>query len=237
MSMINRLAPTLVVDLKQQYRYGFFVVAAFTMAVIVFMLSQFDQHASLTFIPLFILFNMMLGTFYFIAGMVLFEKGEGVLQGLVVTPLRVEEYLGSKVLTLTALALVENIVIVTLIFGTGYNVPLLIAGTILLAFIYLLIGFVVVSRYSSITEYLMPSAAILAALLLPVVDYLKIFETPIMYLHPMQAPLLLMKAAFVPVEAWQLAYGVIYSLVVIAVAFVLSRRAFNKHIVNKEGGN
>ncbi|WP_424358457.1 ABC transporter permease [Methanocella sp. MCL-LM] len=235
--MINRLIPTIVIDIKQQYRYGFYIVAAFTVIVFVLMLSQFDQHASLAFIPVFIFMNMMLGTFYFVAGMVLFEKGEGILQGLVVTPLRVEEYLGSKVLTLTALALVENIVMVTAIFGTGYNLLLLIAGTIISAIMYILIGFVVVSRYRSISEYLMPSALILVAILLPIVDYLKIFETPLMYLHPMQAPLLLMKAAFVPVETWQFAYGVLYSAVVIAAVFVLSKRAFDKHIVNKEGDN
>lgn len=235
--MSNRLISTIMVDFRQQYRYGFFVVAAFTVLVFVFMLSQFDQHASLTFIPVFVFMNMMLGTFYFVAGMVLFEKGEGILQGLIVTPLRVEEYLGSKVLTLTALSLVENIVMVTAIFGTDYNVLLLIAGTIISAIMYILIGFVVVSRYRSITEYLMPSAAILVAIMLPIIDYLKIFETPLMYLHPMQAPLVLMKAAFMPVETWQLAYGVLYSIIIIAVAFVLSKRAFNKHIVNREGGN
>lgn len=234
--MINRLISTILIDFKQQYRYGFFIVAAFTVLVLILMLSQFDQHASLTFIPLFIFMNMMLGTFYFVAGMVLFEKGEGILQGLIVTPLRVEEYLGSKVLTLTALSLVENIVMVTVIFGTNYNVLLLIAGTIISAIMYILIGFVVVSRYRSISEYLIPSGVILVAIMLPVIDYLKIFETPLMYLHPMQAPLVLMKAAFVPVETWQFAYGVLYSVVVIAAVFVLSKRAFNKHIVNKEGG-
>lgn len=235
--MINRLIPTVILDFKQQIRYGFIVAAAFTVAVFIIMLSQLDNQGSLLFIPVFIITNMIIGTFYFIAGMVLFEKGEGVLQGIIVTPLRVEEYLGSKIFTLTVLAIIENIMIVTVIFGTGYNVLLLLAGTILTAIIYILVGFVVVSRYSSISEYLMPSALITLLLMLPVVDYLKIFETPLMYLHPVQAPMMIMKAAFMPVETWQLAYGVVYSLVLIGVAFLLSKRAFNRHIVNRQGGN
>lgn len=235
--MINRLASTMMLDFKQQVRYGFIVAAAFSVIVMVAMLSQLDTKGSQLFLPVFILGNLLLGTFYFIAGMVLFEKGEGVLQGLIVTPLRVDEYLGSKVLTLTALAIVENLVIATVIFGTGYNVPLLVAGTILTAIIYVLLGFVVVSRYSSISEYLMPSALITIFLTLPLFDYLKVFETPLMYLHPMQAPLVLLKAAVVPVETWQLAYGVAYSLVLVLAMFVLSKRAFYRHIVNREGGD
>jgi fluoroquinolone transport system permease protein len=235
--MINRLASTVMLDFKQQVRYGFVIAAAFSVIVMVAMLSQLDAKGSQLFLPVFILGNLFLGTFYFIAGMVLFEKGEGVLQGLIVTPLRVEEYLGSKVLTLTALAIVENVIIATAIFGTGYNVPLLVAGTVLSAIIYVLLGFVVVSRYSSISEFLMPSAVILAVLLLPLLDYLKIFETPLMYLHPMQAPLVLLKAAIVPVEAWQLAYGVAYSLALVLAMFALSKRAFYRHIVNREGGD
>jgi fluoroquinolone transport system permease protein len=235
--MINRLASTVLLDFRQQVRYGFVIAAAFSVIVMIAMLSQLDHQGSQLFLPLFILMNLLIGTFYFIAGMVLFEKGEGVLHGLVVTPLRVEEYLGSKVFTLTALAIVENLVIATVIFGTGYNVPLMVAGTILVAIIYVLLGFVVVSRYGSISEYLMPSMLFVIAFMLPLFDYLKIFETPLMYLHPMQAPLLILKAAVVPVETWQLAYGVAYSLLVILVAFVLSKRAFYKHIVNREGGD
>jgi fluoroquinolone transport system permease protein len=218
-------------------RYGFVIAAAFSVIMMVAMLSQLDSKGSQLFLPVFILGNLLLGTFYFIAGMVLFEKGEGVLQGLIVTPMRVEEYLGSKVLTLTTLAIVENLVIATVIFGTGYNVPLLVVSTILTAIIYVLLGFVIVSRYGSISEYLMPSALITIFLTLPLFDYLKVFETPLMYLHPMQAPLVLLKAAVVPVETWQLAYGVAYSLVLVLVMFVLSKRAFYRHIVNREGGD
>ncbi|CAJ36392.1 fluoroquinolone export ABC transporter permease subunit [Methanocella arvoryzae] len=235
--MINRLVPTLLVDFRQQVRYGFIVASLFTMIVFIAMLSQFSQYGSPVFVPLFVFGNLMIGTFFFIGGMVLFEKGEGVLQALIVSPLRVEEYLGSKVLTLTALAFIENMAIVLAIFGTGYNVLLLAAGTILAAVIYVLLGFVMVSRFKSISEYLMPAAFVIVALMLPLVDYLQIFETPLVYLHPMQAPLLVMKAAFVPVESWQLAYGVLYSLIVIAVAFVLSKRAFDRHIINRKGGN
>jgi fluoroquinolone transport system permease protein len=222
----------MMLDFKQQVRYGFVVAAAFSVIVMVAMLSQLDTKGSQLFLPVF--FGEPIWH-------LLFHRRHGAVRRArvrrLVDALRVDEYLGSKVLTLTALAIVENLVIATVIFGTGYNVPLLVAGTILTAIIYVLLGFVIVSRYSSISEYLMPSALITIFLTLPLFDYLKVFETPLMYLHPMQAPLVLLKAAVVPVETWQLAYGVAYSLVLVLVMFVLSKRAFYRHIVNREGGD
>ncbi len=45
----------------------------------------------------FVLGNMTIGTFYFMAGLVLLEKGDGVLEGLIVTPLRLQGATGSWV--------------------------------------------------------------------------------------------------------------------------------------------
>lgn len=46
--------------------------------------------------------NLPLATFFFIAGLVLLEKGEGTLEAQIVTPLTAGGYLASKILTLTA---------------------------------------------------------------------------------------------------------------------------------------
>ena len=48
-------------------------------------------------VPAFVVVNFMVTTFYFMCGLVLFEKGEAVLTALVTTPLRDREYLLSKV--------------------------------------------------------------------------------------------------------------------------------------------
>jgi fluoroquinolone transport system permease protein len=234
--MTNRFASIVSLDFKMQARYGFLYAAAFTMLIFIVLLRQFDLRGESAFLPSFILFNLIIGTFYFVAGMLLFEKDQGVLQGLTVTPLRVWEYLGSKTLTLSALALVENFVIIFLTFGTGFNVLPLVAGTALMAAMYTLFGFVVAARYRSITEYLLPSVIYMVVLMLPIFDYLHIFSSPLFYLHPLQAPLLVMKSAVLPVGTWDLAYGVIYSLIWIGLAMWLSMKAFDRYIVNKTGG-
>ena len=46
--------------------------------------------------------NLVIGTFYFMGGLVLLEKDEGSLEARVTTPLKPTEYLSAKVLTLTS---------------------------------------------------------------------------------------------------------------------------------------
>ena len=154
-----------------------------------------------------------------------------------VTPLAVWEYLVSKTVTLAALSLVEQFVIVGSAYGFGFGVGALIAGVALAAILYTLTGFILVARYDSINEYLFPSVFYLTVLSLPLLHYFEIWNTWLMYLHPLQAPLVLLKAAFGPIEPWQWAYGVLYSILWSAVLLHVNRRVFDRFIIAREGAH
>jgi fluoroquinolone transport system permease protein len=233
--MMERLASTAMLDLKLQVRYGFVYAAAFTVIVLMILLSQTSVRGPASLMPVFIVGNLFISTFYFIGGMVLFEKGEGVLSGLIVTPLSVSEYLASKVATLTALALLENMIIVGFAYGFGYGVLPMLAGTVITAVMLTLFGFVAVARYRSISEYLMPSVCYTLLLMLPLLDYLGVFKSQIFYLIPTQAPLVLMKSAFVTVGLADTVYGMAYSLLWAGILFLLAKRSFYRYIISKGG--
>jgi fluoroquinolone transport system permease protein len=135
-------------DVQLQIRNGFYYAAAFVALIIIVLLSQFNvPPGTLAMLfPLFIFQNILINNFYFIAGLVLLEKGEGTLEGLIVTPLRKSEYLASKLLTLALLSLLETAVVVLFIYGLNFNIVLLVSGTLLLSIIYALIGFSFVIR-------------------------------------------------------------------------------------------
>jgi fluoroquinolone transport system permease protein len=118
---MKRLLAALGCDARLQFRNGFYYAAALVAGVMAVGLGQLGRWLpgiNLGWLaPGFIVSNMLLGTFYFMGGLVLLEKGEGTLEAQVVTPLRSREYLASKVITLAGLALVENLVIV----GAGYG--------------------------------------------------------------------------------------------------------------------
>jgi fluoroquinolone transport system permease protein len=232
---LKRLRATILTDFRLQYRNGFYYAVIFVVAVLALAVSQFQNLDLAWLMPVLVISNLVLNTFYFIGGLVLLEKGEGTLHAQVVTPLRTGEYLAAKLITLTSVSLIENTVIVALLAGLGFQAVALTAGIVLASVLYCLFGFAFVARYDSINEFLFPSILYVTLLLLPLLDYLGIWPSWLFYLHPMQAALLLLRAAFGPIEAWQWLYAVGYGLVWAAGAYVICRRAFDRHVIAREG--
>ena len=218
-------------DVTLQLRNGFYAATVFVTAIWVIILLQARALDLGWLLPPMVIGNLLIGTFYFIGGMVLLEKGDGTLNAQVVTPLRIGEYLAAKVVTLSALALAESLVTVVAIAGWRFAALPLIAGVLAASALYCLAGFVVVSRYTAINEYLLPSGAYVALLWVPLIAYAAQWWHWLLYLHPMTAVLLLVKAAFEPVPGGQVIYGLAYSALWIALLYLWSRRAFRRWII------
>ena len=201
--MGSRLLATVQLDARLQLRNGFYYAVAFVLACWFAVLTQLPVVDWGFFLPALILGNLSMVSFYFIAGLVLLEKSEGTLHAQVVTPLGAREYLTSKIATLAALSLVEHLVIVGWTYGPDVDPVALVGGVVLASVLYSLCGFISVARYDSINEYLFPSVFYVAALQLPLLHYLGIWDGWLMYLHPMRASLVLIRAAFEPIAAWE----------------------------------
>lgn len=232
-----RLVSTIRGDARLQARNGFYYASAFVAAVSILVLSQLrlSQETLALILPAIILQNLFINTFYFIAGLILLEKGEGTLESLIVSPLRKEEYLASKLVTLTLLSIFESLIIVIAVFGFDFNLPLLIVSFVLQGVFYALLGFILIVRYESINTFLLPAVLITVVLSIPLLDYFGIWQSRLVYLHPFQASLVLLKAAFQPVQNWQIVYGIIYLLLWIGLAYGWSRRVFYRFVIAKEG--
>jgi fluoroquinolone transport system permease protein len=230
----KRLFSTMRCDVQLQFRNGFYYATAFVVAFWVVAFSQFKLDLGQV-LPGMLLGNLTVSTFYFIGGLVLLEKSEGTLEAQVVTPLHSWEYIASKVITLAILSLIENVTIAVVIAGWQFNLVALAVGIALAAALFSLAGLVVIVRYDSVNEYLMPSAFYTAILMLPLLDFFNVWPSKLFYLHPMQAPLVIMQAAFRPVAGWQLIYGGVYSLLWIGLAWAISQRAFARFIVTQAG--
>lgn len=232
---MNRLATAVRWDMRLQFRHGFYYAAIFIAVISIIILSQFSEPFYTVAMPVFVMGNMTINTYFFVAGLVLLEKDDGILEGLVVTPLRRWEYLWSKLLSLMILTVLENGVIVTAVMGLNFNLLLLLAGIILLSFINTLYGFIMVARYDSINSFLFPSVFWTMLLSLPLLQYFGLVATPLMWLHPVQAPLILLVGAFQPVTTWEVLYGLVYGLVWVVILYQWAKRAFYRFIILKQG--
>ena len=232
---MHRLAATVRLDLRLQMRNGFFYAVAFVLACWFVVLTRLPPIDWGYVLPAVVFGNLVMVNFYFVAGLVLLEKGEGTLEAQVVTPLADWEYLASKTLTLTALSVVEQVVIVRSAYGAGFAAGPLVAGVVLAGVLYTLTGFLLVARYRSINEFMFPSVLFTTILSLPMLHYFGLWDTWLLYLHPFTAPLVLLGGAFGPLASWEWAYGVLYSAAWTGLLLLAGRRAFDRFIVAREG--
>jgi len=230
-----RLAATLRTDARLQLRYGFYAVGVFMAAIWIAILSQLPKDAVRTAIPAFLFLNGNVTTFFFVAGLVLYEKREGVLEALVVTPLRAGEYLVSKLVTLTILAAVEALAVVGLGWGFDLRWGPVVLGVVAVGVIFTLIGLLIVFRFDSINEFLLPGSLVSTALQLPVFSIFDIWSPAAFWLWPTRGPLLLLQGAFAPLAPAEWLYALVSSVVWIAGLWIAVRRSFHRFVLRREG--
>lgn len=234
---MSRLGATVRLDLLLQLRYGFYYAAAFVTLVWIALLYPLPASLLDLAVPFVVFTDLAVVGYYFIAGMVLFEKGERTLFALLATPLRFREYLASKLATLTALAMIMSLVVVLAGYGTGFHAAPLMLGVLFTSLVSLLIGFIVISPFDSISAYLIPSQVPMVVMGLPLIHFFGVWESPLFYLLPTQGSLLLLGGAFgtVPLASWQVTYSVLYQLLWVLGLALLARQAFERHVVAREG--
>ncbi len=239
-----RLFSAIKTDVIVQVRnklYAIGIGVAVLVAVMVAWLAEADQLPSV--VPALMLLVIGGTTLLYVAGMILFERDEGTLHAVIVSPLRTSEYLWSKIITLTALATLES---VTMIGGamllmsrsevvTWPNIPILLLGILAIGVLYTLMGIVLIVRYDKITDFLIPMAALFSVLQVPFVHFWGVIEHPAFLIIPTSAPTMLMQGAFAPLAAWQWFYAIAYTAASIMGLTIWAYRAFNRHIIMKLG--
>ncbi|MGE5484740.1 MAG: fluoroquinolone transporter permease [Ignavibacteriales bacterium] len=233
---MKRLPAMLKMDIKLQARYGFYYAALFVTLLWVSVVRPLPREILGTAATLAVFVDLGIVGMIFIAGQVLFEKGERTLYALVTTPLTFAEYVTSKLVSLTALAWLVSVVMVTSTYGTAYNLGILTAGVIPMSVIGLLVGLITVAPYTSISNFtvIIPIPALVLAL--PVLEYFDWVRTPLMYLAPTQGSLALLQGAFTPVTGWRIAGALAHQAIWIALLTYWARVRFERYIVAREGG-
>lgn len=227
---MSRLIATLRLDVRLQHRYGFYYAAAFLTLVWVVLLRPFSRDVLDIAVPFVIFVDLGVVGFYFMAGTVLFEKEERTLSALVVSPLRFWEYLASKLATLTLLALVISLIVALASYGPRFNLLALATGIVLMSLLTLLVGFISVAPFDSISRYILPSQFYFLALYVPLIHFSGWWESPLFYLVPTQGTLLLLRGAFQPIAAWQVLYAILYQAAWVGGLLLLAHRAFERHM-------
>lgn len=228
---MNRLLASSRTDFRVQWRNGFYMVSLIAALLIILIIRNvFTDEQIHSWLPIFFFLAISGTSFFFLSGQILFEKGEGILFALRVTPLRRREYLLSKLITLTGLALLEAVFIAVAVSGVHLQWFWFALGVILLSVMYILIGFLFIPRYDSISDFLIPASLFISFLQLPVFYDLGLMPWNVFLLWPVYAPVWVIKAAFMEVDAVTLFCAIGYSLLWMAVFWVWGSRVVERRL-------
>jgi len=230
---VRHLRAALALDVRLQarsrlYHIGIFVAVVMGLAVRFY----FPQQALGRVLAVFYLAGVGGTTYMFGASMVLLEKSERTLDALRVSTLGMRTYLAAKTLTLATFATIEGVIVLALATRGAPTSPApLVLGVFVLGLLYTLIGIGQVASYDSVTRFIFPGVLLVSLVLqLPFLYVLGVRPTPLFYLVPTQAPVLLMLAAFEPLTGWQWAYAIAMSVASITAAYAFARARFRRHI-------
>tara|TARA_A100001391_G_scaffold64005_1_gene40011 strand:- start:11838 stop:12533 length:696 start_codon:yes stop_codon:yes gene_type:complete len=183
--------PTLVAhDLRLQYRYGIHAAYGTVIALYGAFLVFAGPHLPDWAVALVIFSDPSALGFFFLGGLMLLEKGEGVRAALSISPVSAHTYLLAKTITLTALALAAVIVLGVAKSG-AVNWPQLLVAVVLTSLFYIGIGVPIALRFKTVNAYLLGSALFLGPVLVP---------AGLALVDPLPTPLL----AFPPVAQFRL---------------------------------
>jgi len=241
---MTRLQTAIRTDVTVQVRnnlYAIGVGVALLVAVLLAWLAGPDQLFSI--VPALMLVVIGGTTMIYVGAMILFEKEQGTLNANIVSPMRASEYLWSKIITLTALATLESVVMIggaMLIMSfsdamTLPNIPILLIGILAIGVMYTLVGIVLIVRFDKITDFLIPMAGVAVVLQLPFLYFLGWVKHPLLLLIPTSAPTVLMQGAYTQLAAWEWLYAIGYTAALILGLTRWAQRAFHTHIIMKVG--
>lgn len=241
---MTRLLSAMKMDVTIQIRnklYVIGIVAALLVAGALALLFSADQLY--LGVPTLMLLVVGGSTLLYVAGLITFERDEGTLSAVIVSPLRTTEYLASKIITLTGLATLECVIMIggaMLILSQNAavavpNIPVLLAGIISLGIIYTLMGIVLIVRYEKITDFLVPMAAVAVLLQLPLLHFMDLVPSPLWLIIPSSASTMLIRGAYIPLTGAEWLYGIGYTAAQLVVLAVWAYRAFNTHVIMKVG--
>lgn len=141
-------------DIRFQMKYGFYLLYAFFCVVYIAALKITPPEYKKTVASLILLTDpAMLGVF-FIGGIWLLEKGEGLHRYWSVSPLRPLEYILSKSLSLAILSTITADLILLLGVGSRGRFAVLSCGVFLGSAVFNLMGLMVASYARSVNHYM-----------------------------------------------------------------------------------
>lgn len=225
-----RLTSAITQDIRFQFRHGFYYVYAILTLIYIILLRLLPDalvHQTLTLI---LFTDICTLGFFFIGAIVILERGQNITESLFVTPLKLSEYLLSKQLSFLLLSACSALLIILGSAIGGQNLLWFGSGVIMSAVLYTQLGLAFAAKAKNVNDYFGRALGIGLLISLPFVAYLGIFDTPLFYIFPTRATLILLDSLSTNISTGEKLYA---SLSLVLWLFILSKwtyQRFEQHV-------
>lgn len=216
-------------EIRLQRRYGLLYAALVVALTGILAIWFLPPPTRVYLLPLILVMDTIAFGFFLLPGMLFLEKSDGVLAAIAATPISSRRYLMSKVAALTVLAVAVAVAVAAVASGAQVRWGYLVAGMIIGSVLTMLASFLLASRFSSISRYVVPSILLTLVAQAPAIEYIGTYNSLFLYLIPTMAPLVLFRGAVgETLTSWELIYAFAYGALSSGVLLAWSGRAFER---------
>ncbi|MDF2942089.1 MAG: ABC-type transport system, multidrug-familypermease [Herbinix sp.] len=185
-----RIRNLVIGDIKFQIKYGFYFVYTIFTIFYVLLIHALPEVARNKAITILIYSDPAAMGLFFMGAIVLLEKSQMVLNSIAVSPVKVSEYILSKVISL---GLIGTLVggIIAIITGTDHVMSVLL-GTFLGSALFSLIGLMIAAKINSLNQFMIATVPFELICFIPPMLYLFGYRKDYLLLHPGCSILLLL---------------------------------------------
>lgn len=235
MNRSSRQLNALKADVLFQFKHGFYYIYIILTIMYIVLLSLFDQNVVKIALPIIIYTDPSVLGMFFIGGMVMLEKDQGILSLLYITPLSVKEYIISKLLSLSIISVLASIAMTLICFDGRANIVVLLIGIVLTSIFFTLMGFIISTRAKTVNEYMVKMVPWMLLLIIPclsmIPNSLPKFVNLVLSIIPSTAGLNLVMGAFTPIPLWKAVLYILSLVVANTLLLKYTQRLFKNKVI------
>ena len=230
-----RITNALKSDIRFQFNHGFyFIYILVTVCYIVILQKIPDSAIKDYLIPLIIYTDPAVLGFFFIGGIVMLEKQQGITDCLAVTPLDPKEYLISKTLSLSVVALFASLAIAVL-SGSRINMALLVIAILLSSAFFTLYGFLAAGGCRTVNQYFLRAVPLMLLAIFPCFTVIGFPYSWLFRALPSVSGMVLMLAAGLNITFIEVLLSMAVMCVWIGLMFLTALRIYDTKILTGGG--
>lgn len=229
---MSALARMLRWDFTMQLRHGFWVAAVFALLPWLAVLLSVSQSQATIILPALIFLDISIAGTLFMAGVYFFEKREGSLFALAVSPIETWQWLISKLVSLMVMGTAMCVALVVVKKGLDAPWGPLLVACVGVNVLFILFGFMLAAGSEQFTGFFVRWVPFFALMEVPCLSFFGISH-PLFWLFPTQPALVLLRGAFEGMSLARFLLVLAVQLAWIALFYLLALRAFRRNVVDR----